>query len=133
MLLNLEMTSTEMNVIEPDHGDLPFEVRICPSAQLDRSIDRLVAFEYYVADFSTAISNDYSLFWSPSLFIAPHTTRFYYHGCIRVGIVGDDRPENNETVTFLFEPLSTLDCVNFGPNVTLTIIDNDRKYIYKTN
>ena len=120
------MTSTEMNITEPDHGDLPTDVRICPSAQLDQSIERLASFEYYVADFSTAISNDYSISGRPSLYIPPGSTR-YYRGCITARIFGDDRPENDETVTFLFEPLSTLDRVNFGPNVTINIIDNDRK------
>ena len=133
-----------MNITEPDHGNLPTDVRICLSAQLNQPTDRLVAFEYSVADFSTAISNDYSLCFRPDLhltsfrcflpqvfstdrglFISPGSRNF--QGCVTARIFGDDRPENDETLTILFEPLSTLDRVNFGPNVTINIIDNDRK------
>lgn len=128
MLLNLDMslTSNEMNVTEPDNGDLPTDVRICLTAQLDQPIDRLVAFEYYIADFSSATSNvDFFLRNRPVFFIRPGLSRI--STCITVGIVGDDNPENDESATIIFEALSTLDHVNFGPNVTINIIDNDRK------
>jgi hypothetical protein len=129
--LNLDTTSTEMTVIEPDHGDAPTDVRICPIVQIDQPLERLVAFEYYTASFSTATLNrDYSLLtpWPHQglIVIQPGQTR-YIRGCITTRIFGDDRPENNETLTILFEPLSTLDSVNFGPNVTINIIDTDRK------
>jgi voltage-gated potassium channel Kch len=120
--LNLDMTSTEMTVTEPDHGDLPTNIRICSIAQLGR-LERLVAFEYYSASFSTATLNtDYSIRGGGLILIPPGLTR--YTGCITIQIFGDDRPENNETLTIIFEPLSTIDR---GPNVTINIIDTDRK------
>lgn len=119
------MTSTEMNITEPDNSDFPTDVHICLTAQLDQPLDRLVAFEYYIADFNTATLNvDYLWRRSPDLYIVPGSSR-YYRRCITFGIVGDDNPESDESVTLLFEPLSTLDHVNFGPNVTIN--NNDRK------
>ena len=126
--LDIERTNTQTTLNEPPTGDFA-DVDVCVTAQLDRPVERLVLFEYYFANLSTAtpptdvvVRRQRS--YDPEDFFIEPGFNGTYRRCITVVVIGDDIPERNETAIMVFAPLSNLDRLDFGPNITINIIDN---------
>lgn len=124
--------TVELNVVTPlttrtELTDGLDTVRLCFSAQLNRTLNRNATFNFLFSDLSTASLNTDFTFTSPSYLTFTAGSSGDVMSCIEIEIDGDFLVENDEYIIYDLVPVYELDRVlpSETSAFTINVVDDD--------